>query len=861
MATFTSNMYNGRYLQLSVTESVNVTSNSSTLSWTLTSAGGASTYYTIEETTIKINGTQVYYKARTAWDTYVFPAAKGSVSGTIEVPHKSDGTKTVAIEFLTSVYIYGATDYGGNMTLTAIDRTAPTVSCTISNITATSFKISANSSATADEWSYSLDDGVSGTDFSTTAGTSASVTVTGLTPNTTYQVRVSVRKKSNHVYGETNTVSVTTLGGAIINSCATITADASTVSFKVNATVYSASYSYYLYIRNGSTDYVAFAARTWTAGTADRTFTLTQTERADLLEAMASMKSFTATIALVTMNGSTQVGSTSTTTCTVQTTAANSGPSLAGFTFYDGRSTTTAITGNDQLFIQGFSYVYVTPGTATAKNSATIVKYAASCNGTTVSNTTGAVINLGAVNSSGSLDVVVTATDSRGYTASVTQKITVMPYARPKVSSVSLRRTNDIEAEMQLIFSGSISSITVDNTEKNALKYVRYRYKLTSATSYSSYTSILSSVSKSGNSFSFSNLELMSMDANSSYDFHLQIRDALNSYSSTDIYFVVSQGTPLVALRKKKVGINTPTPDAALHVVGDTHLEGDAAIGGSATISGGASVAGDMTIGGTLTPGAINYAFEKPYFGICETAEATAAKVVTCDGFVLKTGAHIAVQFTYGNTGSSPSMNVNGTGAKAICGINGTYVSTNMWIANQVVHFVYNGSWWIALNCLPANTSRYGITKLSNSVSSTSQVLAATAYAVKLAYDRSSWSSISLDTALAIAYGGTGATTAAGARTNLGITCTSLYSGQLSSGSTTFNYGNYKMYVVIGKVSSSGSHLCSIIPKAAITTSEVSHQFADESYFRSFKLKYSGSTVTLTISNGYGYITNVYGVN
>lgn len=861
MATFTSNMYNGRYLQLSVTETVNAASNSSTLSWTLTSAGGASNYYTIEETTVNINGTQVYYKARTAWDTYVFPAAKGSVSGTIEVPHNSDGTKTVTIEFLTSVYYYGASDYGGTMGLTAIDRTAPTVSCSISDITATSFKITANSSATADEWSYSLDDGVTGTDFTTTAGTSASVTVTGLTPNTTYKVRVSVRKKSNHVYGETSTVNVTTLGGAIINSCANITADASTVSFKLNATVYSASYTYYVYIRNGSTEYVAFSGRTWSAGTADRTITLSQTERADLLDAMASIKSFTATIALVTMNGSTQVGSESTCSCTVQTTEANSAPTMTSFSSYDGRSVTTTITGNDQLFIQGMSYLYVTPGTAIAKNSATIVKYAASCNGKTVSNTTGAVINLGAVAASGSLDVVVTATDSRGYTASVTQKITVMPYARPKVSSISLRRTNDIEAEMQLIFNGSISSITVDSTEKNSLLYVRYRYKLTSATSYGSYTSILSSVTTNGNSFSYSNLELLSLDANSSYDFHIQIRDALNSYSSTDLYFVVSQGTPLVALRKKMVGINTPTPDAALHVVGDTHLEGGATVDGDASVAGGATIAGDVTIGGTLTPGSINYAFEKPYFGICETAEATAAKVVTCDGFVLKTGAQIAVQFTYGNTGSSPSMNVNGTGAKAICGINGTYVSTNMWTAKQVIHFVYNGTWWIALYCLPANTSRYGMTKLSNSVSSTSQVLAATAYAVKLAYDRNSWTSISLTNALALAYGGTGATTAAGARTNLGIGVTSLYSGSLSSGSTTFNYGNYNFYIILGKVTSSGSTLCSIVPKAAITTSDVSHQFADESYFRSFKLKYSGSTVTLTISNGYGYVTNVYGVN
>ena len=155
MATYTSNMYNGRYLQLTVTESVNVASNSSTLSWTLTSAGGASTYYTIGETTVKINGTQVYYKARTAWDTYVFPAAKGSVSGTIDVTHNSNGSKSVTVEFLTSVYYYGASDYGGTMTLTNIDRTAPTVSCSVSSITANSFKISATSSATADYWDRS----------------------------------------------------------------------------------------------------------------------------------------------------------------------------------------------------------------------------------------------------------------------------------------------------------------------------------------------------------------------------------------------------------------------------------------------------------------------------------------------------------------------------------------------------------------------------------------------------------------------------------------------------------------------------------------------------------------------------------
>ena len=518
---------------------------------------------------------------------------------------------------------------------------------------------------------------------------------------------------------------------------------------------------------------------------------------------------------------------------------------MTAFSYKDSRSTTTAVTGNDQLFIQSYSYLYVTPGTATAKNGASIVQYAATCNGVTYTNTTGAAINLYSVAKSGTLDVVVTATDSRGYTVSSTQQITVIPYAKPKVSSISLRRTNDIEAEMQLVFNGSISAITVDSTQKNSLLYVQYRYKLTSASSYGSYTDITSSVTQSGTSFSFSNLELCSLDASSSYDFHIYIRDQLNTLSALSLYFTVPQGTPLVALRKKMVGINTPTPDAALHVVGDGHI------------------VGDVRIEGTLTPDNIDYDFGNPpfYYGTCATAAATIAKVVSCSGFVLETGATIAVKFTYTNTGASPTMNVNSTGAIAIKAHSSTAASTYHWKAGEVVMFVYNGSYWEMISKSTATTTYYGVTKLSSSVTSTSTAVAANSYAVKLAYDRQDFEEITLETALAVAYGGTGATTAAAARTNLGITCTSLYSGTLSSGSTTFNYGNYKAYIIAGLPSSSASKMSLIIPKAMITTSDVSWQIADEVNYRGFKLKYSSTTVTLTIGNGSGSITNVYGIN
>lgn len=131
-----------------------------------------------------------------------------------------------------------------------------------------------------------------------------------------------------------------------------------------------------------------------------------------------------------------------------------------------------------------------------------------------------------------------------------------------------------LRREMQLKFNGSISAISVDGTQKNSVQYVRYRYKKTSETSYSGYYSILSSTTRSGTSFSFSNLELCHLDAGASYDFHLQIQDRLFSLSSLDVYFVVPQGTPLIALRKQKVGINTPNPQATLDVGGNVRVNG-----------------------------------------------------------------------------------------------------------------------------------------------------------------------------------------------------------------------------------------------------------------------------------------------
>lgn len=102
------------------------------------------------------------------------------------------------------------------------------------------------------------------------------------------------------------------------------------------------------------------------------------------------------------------------------------------------------------------------------------------------------------------------------------------------------------------------------------------------------------------------------------------------------------------------------------------------------------------------------------YYGTCETAAATAAKVVTCSDFVLETGAKINVKFTYYNSASSPTLNVNDTGAITIKSFGTTTgVLDYVWYSGSVVGFVYDGTNWIIQQPAPTAGVYYGLTKVS----------------------------------------------------------------------------------------------------------------------------------------------------
>lgn len=99
-------------------------------------------------------------------------------------------------------------------------------------------------------------------------------------------------------------------------------------------------------------------------------------------------------------------------------------------------------------------------------------------------------------------------------------------------------------------------------------------------------------------------------------------------------------------------------------------------------------------------------------FGTCSTAAGTAAKVVTIDdpSWTLKVGNIIGVKATTSNTASNVTLNVNGTGAKSI--YYDTYVYTGSTTAyttkaNAVTYFIYDGTYWVWIDCswnLDSNT-------------------------------------------------------------------------------------------------------------------------------------------------------------
>lgn len=537
------------------------------------------------------------------------------------------------------------------------------------------------------------------------------------------------------------------------------------------------------------------------------------------------------TITCKTYSGTTEVGSK---TCTVTLTVpALVKPTISSLTAsrVDGTVPTTW-----GIYVQSKSKAKLTINGAAGAYGSTISSYSITGGGYS---STASSFTTGFLNTSGSITFTATVTDSRGRTsAAATVSISVVAYSAPSFSSYLSQRCDSagtLSGEgtyVKATVRYSYSSCSSNNTVTRATYY-----RKTGTTTWTNANKSFSS----GTAFTFGGGNI---STENTYEIRYTLTD---SFTTIAIIDTVSTASVVMDFKSggKGVAVGKVSETDNCFEVSDKW---------------------DVKVYGMLLEAYIkaNAPGGGIAFATCDTDAATVAKVATSsDSFSLTVGAAVAVKFANTNTASTPSLNINGTGVKYMVTYATYAPGSYYWKAGQTILFIYDGTYFVGLSQSVATTTYYGITRLTSSTSSTSTSLAATASAVKAAYDRNSWDSITLTNALGLAYGGTGATTAAAARTKLGVSVTQLYTGTLTTGSTTFNYGSYNFYIIVGQPTSSASRTAVVIPKSVITTSAVSYQFADEGNYYSFNISYSGSTVTLAYKgrSGSGQILKVYGVN
>lgn len=248
----------------------------------------------------------------------------------------------------------------------------------------------------------------------------------------------------------------------------------------------------------------------------------------------------------------------------------NSNPTFTGFTYKDTNTSSVTISGESSKVIQDVSSVQVTINGAAAKNSATISSYKVQYGSKSLSSSSNA-ISFGALPNNDSF--IITVIDSRGNSAQQSLTVSVIPYARPTITALTLSRVNDIEANSILTCSGAYAHCMV-TTSHYALKY---RYKATSSSTWSDYVGITPTLAQDNYTFSAS---IGNFDIGTSYNFEVVPYDYF--YSNTVTGFLPTS-KPLLSMRTAQIGINKIPQQGALDVSGKIYSDSEIHATGLAT--------------------------------------------------------------------------------------------------------------------------------------------------------------------------------------------------------------------------------------------------------------------------------------
>lgn len=289
--------------------------------------------------------------------------------------------------------------------------------------------------------------------------------------------------------------------------------------------------------------------------TSGKTFTLSDAIKSAIYAASQASQSASVSFWLTTYSGSSKVGDSERITKSV--TINDSQPSIGDITYRDTNSKTVAITGDSSKIIRNNSTLSVTISDIKAFNGASLsslhitlgdIDQTISISGSTISAKT---VDLGTVNLSSDSVLKVTATDSRGHTATASISVAIYDYEKP-TANISCQRRNNFYSETDINVTPIYSSLGGKNSVT-----ITAKYKEADATSYTGSATLTAGTKAT-----------LNLDNAKAWNVRVSVKDKIGT---TNYTLFVEKGQPIIFFDRLKssVGVNCfPRDENSLEVLG-----------------------------------------------------------------------------------------------------------------------------------------------------------------------------------------------------------------------------------------------------------------------------------------------------
>lgn len=566
---FSNSTVDETWMDFNWSASQNKNDNYSSVSWEVRAKRTNSHWVKFYNVYLNINGDVRNLSGQYYNDTVI-------ASGSFTVWHNSTGDGSFSMSMSANVYYSNGGNISGSGTcwLDKIPRYLNSINIYNNGSSLNSISVKWTCDPNRDWTQYSLNGGgwTDAGDSVSSDNRSGTFTIGGLQPNTTYSVKVRLRRTDSKLWSESGTINIATKNKATIisqNDNFSVNSDNALIVKCDNPS--GNQIAYFLDCPSGT-------RRLTSAKTTNTSYTWSAAQILSMLQYIKTSNSSSIKIGIITY-GNAEYYSEKVGTLNV----VNSNPIFSNFTYQDTNNATTALTGNNQIIIKGYSNVkgiISTANKAIAQNSADMSKYrfiigdvqkeanysSDSEVGITISNANNNVFNMYAI-------------DSRGNsTLKTISPSTYKAYSNINIkSAVAQRQNNGIGSSVVLTFAGDIWNNSFGSVQ-NEITSCIYKYKKTNSNTWlTGKTNIMPDVK--GQSYSKSILikgdkGAEGFEVSSSYNVQIIIKDKLSTYTYE---LLIGTGKPGIAITANGIAFFNMYDESlggAVQITGDLYVNG-----------------------------------------------------------------------------------------------------------------------------------------------------------------------------------------------------------------------------------------------------------------------------------------------